>query len=80
MLSSTRPKAYKIDFDKESFDFVVRIVDKKLIYNSLLKVYKKEIEQSLVEFVGREDKQTFINILRQFEYWYLNDLKKKKLD
>jgi hypothetical protein len=75
IISSNYPDPYKGDFRKDEYDFVCKITDIKVLRNSILKLYGEDIIKEEAQFFNREPKQTTINILRQFEHWYLEDHK-----
>lgn len=76
MRNSSHPEPYKSDFDKDSYNFLVSIYDKDKIYKLIKDQYSNELEKEAVKFIGREEnKQTDINILRQYMYWYNLELK-----
>jgi predicted KAP-like P-loop ATPase/predicted transcriptional regulator len=73
-LMKTEP--FKSDFDKNSYNFLVSIYDKDKIYKLIKNQYSNELEEETVEFIGRvKNKQTDINILRQYIHWYELELK-----
>ena len=68
--SSNHPYPYKIDLSQENYHFIISLSDKDFLYKQILEVYQGELEKEEVRFFDRENKQTEINILRQFIYWY----------
>jgi predicted KAP-like P-loop ATPase len=63
---------YKTDFSKEQYNYFITVFDKKFIYNIIKKVYTlkilKEDEVKWTRF--RENKQSDLNIARQYNHWY----------
>jgi len=68
--SSSHPEPYKIDFNKERYEYFIKLFDKEYIYNQVTKLFKSEMDKEEVMFLDRSNNQTDINILRQFNHWF----------
>lgn len=73
--SSSNPKPYKIDFEKESYELLKKYYDVEILKSVLISQYPTEINKEKAMFFGHNEGQTKINALRQFIHWY--DLDKK---
>lgn len=74
MWSSSEPEPYKTDFKILDYESIIKILDKNYIYKQIQNAYSEEIIKEPVQFNGRENKQTDLNALRQFNHWYINDV------
>lgn len=72
-------ESYKIDLNKDNYDFITSIVDENFLRAQIIEAYGEEIFLEKAEFFDREDKQTDINILRQFEHWYHKALSTREI-
>lgn len=76
--SSNHPEPYKSNLTKEEYRYIISLIDKDYIHVTLIENFKDELEKDKVQFYDIDNKQTDINILRQFEHWYSKD--KEKID
>lgn len=68
--SSNHPLPFHSNLDKNQFLFITGLIDKEIIHNAILQVYNSELAKEEAKFDDFYVKQSEINILRQFEYWY----------
>ena len=71
--STNHPDPYKSNFTKELYEFLTTILEKDYLHNVIVKNYLEEVEKEKVQFFDFVNKQTVLNILRQFEHWYSKD-------
>lgn len=71
--STNHPEPYKTNFTKEHYEYLTKILDKEYLHKIISDNYLEEIEKEKVQFYDFENKQTELNILRQFEHWYSKD-------
>ncbi len=72
--STNHPQPYKSDFSKDSYKYLITLLDKEYIHKNIIDNFSEDIEKEKGQLFDREDKQTEINILRQFEHWYSKDI------
>lgn len=71
--STSNPEPHKSNFTKENYNFVKTMVDKNIIHEKIRHVYGEQIDKKEVEYIEFKNKQTDINIMRQFEDWFKKD-------
>lgn len=71
--STSNPEIHKSNFTKEQYDYLKTLIDKELIHEKIRVVYGDDIDEKEVEYIEFENKQTDINIMRQFEDWFKKD-------
>ncbi|PIF63182.1 P-loop NTPase fold protein [Flavobacterium sp. 11] len=73
--STSNPEIHKSNFTKEQYNYIKTLIDKNLIHQKIRQIYGEEIDKKEVEYIEFENKQTDINIMRQFEDWFEKDAK-----
>ncbi|WP_264524023.1 KAP family NTPase [Flavobacterium sp. N502536] len=71
--STSNPEIHKSNFTKEQYDYLKTLISKELIHEKIREVYGNDIDEKEVEYIEFENKQTDINIMRQFEDWFKKD-------
>jgi predicted KAP-like P-loop ATPase len=63
---------YKVDFDKQQYDFLTSMIDRNIINNAIDNTYtESQLKEEEVKWGGRHESiQTTINIVRQFKRWH----------
>lgn len=72
--STGNPEIHKSNFNKEQYDYLKTLINKELIHEKIREVYGEEVDKKGVEYFDFENKQTDINIMRQFEDWFERDV------
>jgi hypothetical protein len=72
--STSNPEIHKSNFTKEQYDYLKTLINKELIHEKIRKVYGEEVDEKGVEYIEFENKQTDINIMRQYEDWFEKDI------
>ncbi len=73
MRSTSHPAPHKSNFNKEHFDRFKQFFDKNFVYQLIMENYGEELNKEYVKFQDMENTQTDLNILRQFNHWYLKE-------
>jgi predicted KAP-like P-loop ATPase len=68
--STSQPEPYKSNFTNHNFEHVISLLDKNIIHAKIREAFGKEVDEENVVFDDFGRKQSDINIMRQFEYWY----------
>lgn len=76
-VSSKHPFPYMTTFTDKHFNFLKSFFNIEELYAIIKNEYSDEMQIDKVIFSEEVNYQTEINVLRQFEYWYKNDLSKK---
>lgn len=71
--STSNPEIHKSNFTKEQYDYLKTLINKELIHEKIREVYGEEVDEKGVEYIEFENRQTDINIMRQFEDWFEKD-------
>lgn len=71
--STNHPEPYKSNFTKEHYEHLITLLDRNTIHTKIREVFAEELDKEKVEFFDFENRQSKINILRQFEHWYSKD-------
>jgi predicted KAP-like P-loop ATPase len=68
--STNYPEPYKSNLTKERYEHLINLLDRNFIHEKIRKMFAVEVDKEKVEFFDFENRQSDINILRQFEHWY----------
>jgi hypothetical protein len=72
--STSNPEIHKSNFTKEQYDYLKTLISKELIHEKIREVYGQEVDEKEAEYIEFENRQTDINIMRQFEDWFKKDI------
>jgi len=74
IISSEYKNPFKINFSRKQYDSFKSYFDVDLIHSLILSCFESQLDIKQVNWDEREPIDDDINILRQFEYFYNEDL------